>query len=141
MSLTAFLAENAERVENVKYVVSKRFKGADGKPVPWEIRAITSIEDEELRRACAKRVPVPGKKHQYQKETDFDMYLGKLAAACTVFPNLNSEELQKSYNVYGGEALLKKMLSAGEYADYVVKVQEVCGFEQGFEEEKEEAKN
>lgn len=141
MSLTAFLAENAERIENVKYVVSKRFKGADGKPVPWEIRAITSIEDEELRRACAKRVPVPGKKHRYQNETDFDMYLGKLAAACTVFPNLNSEELQKSYNVYGGEALLKKMLSAGEYADYVIKVQEVCGFEQGFEEEKEEAKN
>ena len=69
------------------------------------------------------------------------MYLGRLAAACTVFPNLNSEELQKSYNVYGGEALLKKMLSAGEYADYVIKVQEVCGFEQGFEEEKEEAKN
>lgn len=141
MSLTAFFAENAERIENVKYVVSKRFKDADGKPVPWEIRAITSIEDEELRRACAKRVPVQGKKHQYQKETDFDMYLGKLAAACTVFPNLNSEELQKSYNVYGGEALLKKMLSAGEYADYVIKVQEVCGFEQGFEEEKEEAKN
>ncbi len=141
MSLTAFLAENAERIENVKYVVSQRFKGEDGKPVPWEIRCITSEEDEKLRRKCIRSMPVPGKKHRYQNETDFDMYLGKLAAACTVFPNLNSEELQKSYNVYGGEALLKKMLSAGEYADYVIKVQEVCGFEQGFEEEKEEAKN
>lgn len=141
MSLTAFLAENAERIENVKYVASQRFKGEDGKAVPWEIRCITSEEDEKLRRKCIRSVPVPGKKYQYQKETDFDMYLGRLAAACTVFPNLNSEELQKSYNVYGGEALLKKMLSAGEYADYVIKVQEVCGFEQGFEEEKEEAKN
>ena len=31
MSLTAFLAENAERIENVEYVASQRFKGEDGK--------------------------------------------------------------------------------------------------------------
>ena len=141
MSLTAFLAENAERIENVEYVASQRFKGEDGKPVPWEIRCITSEEDEKLRRKCIRSVPVPGKRQQYQKETDFDMYLVRLATACTVFPNLKDAELQNSYHAMGEEELLTRMLTAGEYADYVIKVQEVCGFEQGFEEEKEEAKN
>ena len=141
MSLTAFLAENAERIENVESVASQRFKGEDGKPVPWEIRCITSEEDEKLRRKCIRSVPVPGKRQQYQKETDFDMYLVRLAVACTVFPNLKDAELQNSYHAMGEEELLTRMLTAGEYADYVIKVQEVCGFEQGFEEEKEEAKN
>ena len=141
MSLTAFLAENAERIENVEYVASQRFKGEDGKPVPWEIRCITSEEDEKLRRKCIRSVPVPWKRQQYQKETDFDMYLVRLAAACTVFPNLKDAELQNSYHAMGEEELQTRMLPAGEYADYVRKVQEVCGFEQGFEEEKEEAKN
>ena len=77
MSLSAFLAENAAAVENVKYVVSKRFVGEDGKPVEWEIRAITGSEDEVLRRACVKRALIPGRRNQYQRETDYDMYMGK----------------------------------------------------------------
>ncbi len=81
MSLSAFLAENATAVENVKYVVSKRFVGEDGQPVAWEIKAISGSEDEALRRACVKRALVPGRRNQYQRETDYDMYMGKLAAA------------------------------------------------------------
>ena len=105
MSLSAFLAENAVPVENIKFVASKRFLGEDGNPIPWEIKTITGTEDEALRKSCAKRVPVPGKKNQYQKETDYDLYLGKLAVACTVFPNLNDKELQDSYKVMGADGL------------------------------------
>lgn len=129
MSLSAFLAENAVPVENIKFVASKRFLGEDGNPIPWEIKTITGTEDEALRKSCAKRVPVPGKKNQYQKETDYDLYLGKLAVACTVFPNLNDKELQDSYKVMGADALLKTMLTPGEYAEYLTKIQEVCGFD------------
>ena len=141
MNLSAFLAENALAVENVKFAVSKRFMGDDGKPMLWEIKTITGTEDEALRKSCAKRVPIPGKKNQYQKETDYDMYLGKLAVACTVFPNLNDKELQDSYKVMGADALLKTMLTPGEYADYVQKVQEVCGFDTSLQDEVDEAKN
>ena len=142
MSLTAFLAKNALKVENVKFVPSKRFVDENTKkPMEWEIQAITGTEDEALRKACAKRVPVPGKKNQYQKETDYDMYLGKLAVACTVFPDLNNKELQDSYKVMGAEALLKTMLTPGEYADYLQKVQEVCGLETTLQDEVDEAKN
>lgn len=141
MNLSAFLAENALAVENVKFAASKRFMGDDGKPMLWEIKTITGTEDEALRKSCAKRIPIPGKKNQYQKETDYDMYLGKLAVACTVFPDLNNKELQDSYKVMGADALLKIMLTPGEYADYVEKVQEVCGFDTSLQDEVDEAKN
>lgn len=126
--LAAFLAENALPAENVKCAASKRFLDEDGQPIEWEIRAITSTEDDVLRRASRKRVPVPGKRGQYTMETDSEMYLGKLAAACTVYPDLSDSTLQDSYHVLGAEALLKTMLTAGEYIDYLDKVQEVCGF-------------
>lgn len=141
MSLSAFFAENALPVEHVKYAASNRFLGEDGKPVEWEIKTITGTEDEALRKECAKRVPVPGRKNLTQRETDYDAYLGKLATACTVFPNLHDKALQDSYHAMGAEALLKTMLTPGEYIDYLQKVQEVCGFETALEEEVEAAKN
>lgn len=141
MSLSAFMAENALPVEHVKYAASNRFLGEDGKPMEWEIKTITGTEDEALRKECAKRVPIPGRKNLTQRETDYDAYLGKLAVACTVFPNLHDKALQDSYHAMGAEALLKTMLTPGEYIDYLRKVQEVCGFEATLEEEVEAAKN
>ncbi len=147
MSLSAFLAENAVPVERVRFAASKRFLNElpddNGviKPVEWEIKAITGTEDEAIRKSCVKRVPVPGKKNQVQKEIDYDLYLGKLAAACTVFPNLNDQQLQDSYHVMGAEDLLKTMLTPGEYAEYIGKIQEVCGFDTALQDQVDEAKN
>ncbi len=140
-SLSAFLSQNALKDENIKYVASKRFLDENGKPIEWELCCITSEEDEAIRKACTKRVPIPGKKNQYTQEIDYNLYLGKLAARCTVFPNLNDKELQDSYGVMGADALLKKMLKPGEYVDYLQKVQEVNGFEVTFEDAVDEAKN
>ena len=140
-TLSAFLAENALPVENIKFAASRRFLSPDKKPMEWEIKAISGAEDEALRKACAKRVPVPGKKNQFQRELDADAYLGKLAVACTVFPNLNDKELQDSYQAMGGDALLKAMLTPGEYADYLTKIQEVCGFDETLQDEVDEVKN
>ena len=140
-NLTAFLAQNAIKVENVKYVASKRFVNEDGKPLEWEIASITSQEDELLRKTCTKRVPVPGKRNMFTPETDFNSYITKQAVKCTLFPNLNDVELQNSYGVMGADQLLKVMLTPGEYADYISKVQEVNGFEVTLEDAVEEAKN
>ncbi|SEM12754.1 Phage XkdN-like tail assembly chaperone protein, TAC [Paenisporosarcina quisquiliarum] len=140
-NFTAFLSQNAIKVENVKYAASKRFINEDGKPVEWEIASITSDEDELLRKTCTKRIPVPGKRNAFMPETDFNAYITKQAVKCTLFPNLNDVELQNSYGVMGGEALLKVMLTPGEYADYVAKVQEVNGFNVPLEDAVEEAKN
>ena len=139
-SLSAFLSQNALKVENIKYVASKRFIEKE-KPVEWEIRALTSKEDEALRKSCTKRVPVPGRRNQFTTETDYNLYVGKMAAACTVFPNLDDKELQDSYGVMGSDDLLKTMLTAGEYADYLAKVQEINGYDQNMEDVVDEAKN
>lgn len=135
-----FMAGNVVKEETVKYVASKRF-AVKGKPVEWEIKAIDSDLDEAIRKECTKKVPVAGKRGQYTQETDTDKYLGKMCAACTVYPNLNDAELQDSYGVKSADALLKKMLKAGEYTEYKAKVMEVNGYDMSMEELVEEAKN
>jgi hypothetical protein len=107
----------------------------------YKLKVITGAEDESLRKSCVKRVPVPGRRNQYQQETDYNLYLGKLAVACTVYPNLNDKALQDSYKVMGAENLLKTMLTSGEYAEYLQKVQEVCGFDVPLQDEVDDAKN
>lgn len=140
MGLSAFLSQNAVKVENVKHVVSDRFLDENGIPVEWETKCITSTEDEAIRKSCSKLAQIPGKKNQFQRETDYNMYLGKLAVACTVYPNLNDKEVQDSYGVMGADALLKAMLTPGEYANYLDKLQQINGFET-LQEKVDEAKN
>lgn len=139
-NLTAFLAQNALKPENEKVVVSKRFV-QDGKPIKWEVQAITSEEDDQLRKDNTRRMPVPGKKGVMVPETNYTAYLTDLAVKCTVFPNLHDVELQKSYKVMGAKELLKKMLLPGEYDEYLAKIQEINGFDVGMDEIVEEAKN
>ena len=136
-----FFADNVQKEELVEVVVSKRFKDADGNPIPWKLACVTSDEDEAIRKSCTKKVPVVGKKGVYAPETDFDSYLGKLAAKCVKFPELGNAELQNSYGVMGADYLLKKMLKPGEYQDLLKKIQEVNGFDTSLEEEVQEAKN
>lgn len=138
--LSAFLAQNAAQDESVMYIASKRF-AQDGKSVEWEIHAITSEEDEQIRKSCTKKVPVTGKKGQYTQELDAEKYLGLLAAKCIVYPNLNATELQDSYKVMGADAVLKKMLKPGEYQELLKKIQEINGFNTGMDDLVEEAKN
>lgn len=140
-NFSAFLAQNALKAETEKYVVSKRFLDESRKPIEWEVGPVSSDEDEALRKQHTKRLPVPGKKNVFQPTTDYDSYLASLAVKCTLFPNLHDKELQDSYGAMGAEALLKKMLLPGEYADYLQFVQTINGFDVGMEEAVEEAKN
>jgi hypothetical protein len=137
---SVFMAGNASKEETVKFVASKRF-AVEGKPVEWEIKAIDSDLDELLRKECTKKVPIVGKRGQYNQETDTDKYIGRLCVACTVYPDLNNTELQESYGVAGADALLKKMLKPGEYTEYKTKIMEVNGFDLSMEDLVDEAKN
>lgn len=139
--LSFFLKQNVEQEENTKYAASKRIKGADGKPIEWEIKAITPAEDDEIRKACTKRIPVVGgRKGEFTKDVDTAKYMAAVITKCVVYPNLNDMELQNSYGVMGAEALIKTMLKPGEYVDLGTKVQEVNGYI-ATEDLVEEAKN
>lgn len=137
---SVFMAGKAVKDEYVEYVASKRFVDK-GEPVAWKIKAIDSDLDEAIRKECTKRVPIAGKRGQYNQETDTDKYLAKVCVACTVYPNLNDVELQDYYGVKSAEALLKKMLKPGEYIEYKAKVMEVNGYDMSMEELVDEAKN
>lgn len=139
--LSAFFSQNAVKLENVKHVVSDRFLDENGEPIEWEIKPITETETESLRKECTQRVPVPGRKNLFQPEMNADKYAAKMAVKCTVYPNLHDAELQNTYNVMGAESLLKAMLTSGEYANYIEKLQEVNKYQKPLDELVEEAKN
>lgn len=140
-NLEAFMAQNAQKPENKKIVVSNRFKNKEGKPMKWEIHSITKKEDDILRKECTKRMPVKGRAGMYAPELDTNTYLARLAIACTSFPDLNDKELQDSYGVMGAEDLINKMLLPGEFTDYMDAVQEINGFDFSMDDVVGEAKN
>ena len=141
MSLSAFLKQNAKQVENEKVVVSNRFVDENGNVIPFEVRVLTSDEDEKIRKKCTYKEQIPGKKYQYTNETDYDKYVGMQAVACTVFPDVKDSSLQDSYGVMGEFNLLKAMLTPGEYANYLQAVQSINGFDKDMQELVDEAKN
>ena len=102
-------------IENKKVVVSNRFKDEKGKPIPFEIKALSADENDELQRRCMVNVPVPGQRGQYTRELDQIKYTAMLLTESVVYPDLNEAELQDSYGVRGAESLLRKMLYTGEY--------------------------
>ena len=134
-----FLAGASEN-EVVEYVASERFKDNEGNPYVWKLQAISSEQDERLRKDCTKRVPV-GRRGQYTQDVDTDKYIAKVCVASTVEPNLNSAEFQDAFGVHSGEELLRKLLKPGEYTDFKAKVMEVNGYDLSMDELVDEAKN
>lgn len=140
-NLTAFLAQNAKKIDNVHFVASNRFVDPDtGEAMPWEICCITAAENSALRKSCMRTVQVPGRKGQFTQDFDANAYLAKVSVRCTVFPNLNDAELQQSYGAMDAEQLITTMLTPAEFEDYSTQVLEVNGFQSG-EEMVAEAKN
>ena len=140
-NLQAFFAQNVEKVSVEEHVISNRFKDENGNPIPWKFGAIDGEVDAANRKACTKRMPVPGKKGILMPETDYDAYTLKNAVSTIRFPDLNNAELQTSYGVMGAEALLQKMLLPGELTEVKKISQEVNGFNVGLDELVDEAKN
>lgn len=127
-SLSAFMAQNAAKIENRKYVASPRFVGEDGKPIEWEICCISAGENQKLRKNHTRSVPVTGKRGQYTQEFDGAGYQAALAARCVVYPDLNDAGLQESYGTMGAEQLISVMLNSGEFDGLVSVILDHNGF-------------
>ena len=108
-NLSAFMRANVEQIENHKFAASPRIKGEDGKPMEWEICCISADEYARIRSACIRQVPVPGKKGQYTQQLDTYTFQAKVAARCTVFPDLNNAALQNDWGVAKPEELIGKL--------------------------------
>lgn len=132
--LSFFLCENKVKRNNEFLKVSESFKDENGNAVYWEIRPITTEEDEEIR---TEAMDYSGEKPRL----DINRYIETLTARAVVYPNLFDAKLQDSYNVKTPEKLLKAMVDKpGEYGRLVEFVQKLNGFT-SFREDTEKAKN
>lgn len=128
-SLKAFL--NPIKVENAFVEVSNRFLDEDGKPIKWEIRAISSEENDRLTRKHTKR-----DRKTKQEIFDRSSYINELVASAVVYPDLKNAELQKAYGVLGEVELLQKLLTVmGEFLTLSEEVQKLSGLFLGEEED------
>lgn len=111
-----FFQENNHLPENQKVFVSERFL-ENGKPIAWEIRAVSAAELQLL--------------------DDMD----GLCAEAVVVPNLKEQGLLESYGTDDETILLKKMLTPVEYYRLLSASKALNGYQERKAEIKEKAKN
>ena len=110
-ALKAFLQPPVAGKTN-KVIVSERFKGEDGQPVPFVIQAISQEKNEELSRLSREEKEVNG---TVVSTLDNIAYTKRHMKACVKEPHLADSELCKYYGTMDPEDVLGKMLSIGEY--------------------------
>lgn len=140
-NFSMFMKANKIQKQNVMHPVTKSLVDEEGKPLLWEIKPLTTKENEVLREKCTIEVPVKGKPNMYRPKVDMNKYQTMLMCTAVVFPDLNNVELQNSYGVMTPEDLLKEMVDdPAEYTDLLMFIQQISGFKT-MQEEVEEAKN
>lgn len=134
-NLKLFLKENKIKRQNAFYAVTESMKDENGEAVKWEIRAVTTSEDEKIREECLRE-------EKRGVKLDYNLYLKKLAVASVVYPPLYNAALQDSYNVRSAEELLSEMVdNPGEYQELLRFVQKMNGFDVKLKDKVSEAKN
>lgn len=137
-----FMKGNKVKKRNEKYAPTNTMIDAGGNPLQWELKHITSKENEVLREACTVDVQVTGKPNLYRPKMDTSKYMIKMIVASTVFPDLYDAELQDSYGVKTPEDLVYAMIDdAGEYQEFTIWMQKFQGFAKSLDEKVDEAKN
>ena len=140
-NFSKFMKANKIQKQNVMHPVTKSLTDENGEPLLWEIKPLTTKENEAIRESCTIDVPVKGKPNQYRFKVDMNKYQTKLICAAIVSPDLNNADLQNSYGVMSAEELIKEMVDdPAEYTDLMVFVQNISGFKT-LQDEVEEAKN
>jgi len=140
-NFSKFMKANKIQKKNVMHPVTKSLTDENGDPLLWEIRPLTTKENEAIMETCTIDVPVKGKPNMYRPKMDRNKYQTKLMCAAIVNPDLNNAELQNSYGVMSAEDLLKEMVdNPAEYTDLMVFIQQLSGFKT-LQDEVDEAKN
>lgn len=141
-NLSLFLKKNKKEKKNTYYAATKSLCDADGKPLEWEIRPLTTKESEDIREECSTEVPVKGKPGMYRMKVDSKLYVAKLITSCVVFPDLFNTELQDSYDVKTPEDLLREMVDdPTEYDNFAKFIQTFTGLDETLQDKVDEAKN
>ena len=108
--------------ETREVVISKRFKGADGNPVPFVLRVIDQETNNKLIRQATKKVKANG---QIMQELDNEKYGKLLVQSCVVEPNFKNSELCSYYQTMDPLEVPGRMLTVGEYNRLVYAIKEL----------------
>ncbi len=139
--LKLFLKGNKKEKSTTTYAATSSLCDAEGKPLEWTIKAISTAENDDIRDSCTFEVPITGKPNMYRSKVNTTKYIAKMITASVVYPDLTSKELQDSYGVLTPEDLLKEMVDIpAEYDEFAKFIQEYNGFST-INEKVEEAKN
>ena len=135
MNLQEFL--NAHPVDNLTedVVVSQRFKDEKGSILKFKIKAMTSQEFDEIRRACTTN------RKGRRVEFDAQKFNLKVVINHTLVPNFKDAESLQKLGCPTPEDYVQKVLLAGEIVTLAQKIQELSGFDIELDELVEEAKN
>jgi len=128
--LSLFLKENKKKKENGFFAATKSLCDADGKPLMWEIKPLSTRDDQELRDECMVQKLIPGKNGEQQLRFDSQKYLVRMMTACIIFPDLDDKKLQDSYGVKSAEDLIVEMIDdPDEFNEFAGFIQEYSGFD------------
>lgn len=138
MSVLKGFLQPSPTLQTKEVIVSERFKGEDGKVLPFKIKVID--QDENDRLINASTTTRRQKNGQVTKELSSTMYSRRLILACVVTPDLRDTELCEYYKCIDPLDVPGKMLSSGEYGTLIDAINELNGFnDEGVIED--EAKN
>lgn len=129
-NLNAFL--NPAKVDNEIVLVSNRFKGEDGSPVPFMIRPISQSENDTLIRKSTRTIKVNG---QPVEKLDNVEYSRRVVVAATVTPDFTNEELCRAYGTMDPLEVPGKMLLVGEYNKLSSAIMALSGLDEDLEEQ------
>ena len=130
-ALSAFLHPAVTREEK-EVIISKRFLGEDGKPVPFKIRSLTQEENAAIIKAATRQKKVDG---QWQDSIDANKLSARTIVEATVFPDFRSAELCEKYGTKDPVQVPGKMLLAGEFGRLIDAVSKLSGFDKSLDEE------
>lgn len=130
-ALSAFL-HPAVTCEEKEVVISRRFLGEDGKPVPFKIRALTQEKNAVIIRTATRMKLVNG---QLQESIDANELSARTIVEATVFPDFRSAELCEAYGTKDPVQVPGKMLLAGEFGRLIDAVSKLSGFDKSLDEE------
>ena len=130
-NLNAFL-HPVQGDETQEIVVSRRFVGEDGKPVPFKIRALTQAENARISKQSMRLVKGS---RRGEKGLDSDVYTSRIVVAATVEPDFTSEAMCKAYGTMDPIEVPGKMLYAGEYKRLMDAIMKLSHFDDDLEDE------
>lgn len=130
-ALSAFLHPAVTREEK-EVIISKRFLGEDGKPVPFKIRSLTQEENASIIKAATRQKKVDG---QWQDSIDANELSARTIVEATIFPDFRSAELCEKYGTKDPVQVPGKMLLAGEFGRLIDAVSKLSGFDKSLDEE------